>query len=50
MSKIVQRTKGVEEVRKHLPNTFIDEGLRERIIVNKLLSHGNSDKIRYAEI
>ena len=40
----------MEEVRKLLPNTFIDAGLRDRILVNKLLSHANSDKVRYAEI
>jgi hypothetical protein len=29
---------------------FIDEELRERVIANKLLSHGNNDKTRYLEI
>ena len=38
------------EGKKFLPNTFIDEELRERIINNKLLSHGNNDKNRLAEI
>jgi hypothetical protein len=33
-----------------MPNTFIDQGLRERIMINKLRSHGNSDKVRFAEI
>jgi hypothetical protein len=50
VTKIVQRTHNASDAKKLLPNTFIDEELRERVIMNKLLSHGNSDKVRFAEI
>lgn len=50
VTKIVKRTQNASDAKKLFPNTFIDEELRERVIMNKLLSHGNTDKKRFAEI
>jgi hypothetical protein len=50
VTKIIKRTQNATDAKKFMPNTFIDEELRERIIMNKLLSHGHTDKERFAEI
>ena len=54
LTKLVQKSNqtrvGPDEVHKQMPNTFIDQSLRDRIMINKLRAHGINDKMRFAEI